>query len=247
VRFLLCTLLVCPFFTVAQNSSQDTSTVPEQSAHFTARFPATNTGRMAVLDSLENNYHRILLDLGIDSMPRVHFNFYPGKEALHHAVREVYPDLPSFAIGFSRNSTTVDMVSPLSGANGFGFNDLISITIHEFVHCATLHINRKFANNPRWLWESIAMYESRQYPLKASISKLSHTSAPTVEELNEKNGTRIYELGSLFTEYILTRWKKEILKELILANGDLEKVLGITEHAFETGWFEWVRTTYQLE
>jgi hypothetical protein len=91
------------------------------------------------------------------------------------------------------------------------------------------------------------MYESRQYPLKASISKLSHISAPTVEELNEKNGTRIYELGSLFTEYILTRWKKEILKELILANGDLEKVLGITEHAFETGWFEWVRTTYQLE
>ena len=247
MRFLLGIILLGPCITLAQFPSPDTSTVLEQSAHFTARFPAADKARKAVMDSLENNYFRVLQDLQVDSMPRVHFNFYPGKAALHQAAREIYPDIPSFAIGFTRNSTTVEMVSPFSRAKGFGFNDLVSAVIHEFVHCVTLHINRKFANNPRWLWESIAMYESRQFPLKGSLMRLSGTDAPTISELNENNGTRIYELGSLYTAYIISKWGNGKLKDLIKANGKLETALGISEHEFETGWLAWVKTTYQLQ
>ena len=34
--------------------------------------------------------------------------------------------------------------------------------VHEFAHCASMRVNPAIANNPRWLWETVALYEAGQ-------------------------------------------------------------------------------------
>ena len=36
---------------------------------------------------------------------------------------------------------------------------LIEAAVHEFAHGVSLHVNPRFGNNPRWLWEAVAIYE----------------------------------------------------------------------------------------
>ena len=35
-----------------------------------------------------------------------------------------------------------------------------SVAVHEFAHIVSLFVVPNFANNPRWLWESVAINES---------------------------------------------------------------------------------------
>ena len=45
---------------------------------------------------------------------------------------------------------------------GVRSSGMVSHLVHEFAHCVSLQVNPRIANNPRWLWESVAIYESRQ-------------------------------------------------------------------------------------
>lgn len=242
--FYLSFLLFLSQVLEAQTTSARDSIVTESSVHFTANFPQGEPNRRAIMDSLEGNYHRILRNFLVDTVPPVHFNFFASKDALHKAAKTIKPDLPSFSIGFVQDSRTVYIVSPNSRAKGFGFSDLLPAAIHEFVHCVTLHINKDFANNPRWLWESVAMFEVGQFPLKGSLLRLEHKGPASISELNQKDGIGIYELGSLYTQFIVEKWGRLKLKQLILANGNLESTLQITEQKFEEDWLDWVKTTY---
>lgn len=59
---------------------------------------------------------------------------------------------------------------------------------------------------PKWLSESVALYESIYI---RSLDKLSYIKAgnfPTISELDDKNCTKIYDVGTTIIEYIIDKW-----------------------------------------
>ena len=57
-------------------------------------------------------------------------------------------------------------------------------------------------------------------------------------------GRQIYELGYVIGEFIVTRWGRAGLLDLIRARGDVNAVFGVTPGAFEAEMYAWIRTKY---
>jgi len=198
----------------------------------------------SVGDSLEKNYTRIVSDLNSDTLPEINVHFYTNHDSLAAAVRHVVPNLPSWASGLAISQSEIHMISP--NHPNYGFNYMITNLIHEFAHCVSYHIRPNIANNPRWLWESVAVYEARQFVDPHNISYLVSHNPPTLTQLNSFNNTMIYEVGYLLAEYVILNWSRTHFINLILTNGNLQQVLGMNTAQFEAGSFAFVRSRYGI-
>lgn len=146
----------------------------------------------------------------------------------------------------------------VNGSGGYVFskNDLalyynetmLENVEHEFSHAASLHLNSDFGNNPRWFWESVAIYEAGEFTHPNEIEYLVMGNFPSLSELNgmlTKDGAnKIYKMGYLLSEFIIHKWGREKYLELILESGDLEKVLAISTPVFEQQWEKFVLEKY---
>jgi hypothetical protein len=54
----------------------------------------------------------------------------------------------------------------------------------------------------------------------------------------------VYEVGYILGEYIIEKWGKPALRELIIHNGDLEIVIGLSVTELEMGWHKWIKDRY---
>ena len=121
---------------------------------------------------------------------------------------------------------------------------MLSHLVHEFAHCVTLRVKPGIANNPRWLWESVAIYESGQSVDLRGLDYMRSLSPPAFETLNSLENTRVYDVGYSIAEFIVTRWGSGALADLVGANGDTTAVLGITPGDFQRDWFAFTRQRY---
>jgi hypothetical protein len=104
----------------------------------------------------------------------------------------------------------------------------------------------RFANNPRWLWESVAIYESRQPVDLRGVGYMTALTPPSFAALNAFDHGRVYEVGYSIGEFAVTRWGQRALRDLIAANGDTDAVLAISLADFQRDWFAFVRERYRL-
>jgi hypothetical protein len=112
-------------------------------------------------------------------------------------------------------------MSPNSPAWG-PFDRMVSNLVHEFAHCVSLHVNPRFANNPRWLWESVAIDESRQAVDLRTVGYMTALTPPSFASLNAIDNGRVYEVGYSLGEFVVTRWGQRVLRDLIVASGDTD-------------------------
>ena len=117
---------------------------------------------------------------------------------------------------------------------------------HEFVHAVSLSANPSFANNPRWLWETMALYENREFVDPRSLAYLQSGPFPTLAQLNsDPNASlKIYDLGYVLGEFIVSRTGQPGLVALMRRNGDTVAVLGLNSGEFETAFASYVRERY---
>lgn len=210
---------------------------------FLTSLDEDNVAEMA--SDLENEYSRITNDLDATQMPIVRIHLYVSSEELHQALSDEVPNLPTWATGLVTSKTDVHIVTPNSQQFSSSEFDARKIDIiHEFAHCVTLHVRSNFANNPRWLWESVAVYEANQFIDPNSVSYMVQELPPTLNELNSFSNTKVYEVGFTVTEYIVEHWDRNTLVQLILSNGNLPSVLGITADEFQNNWFQFVKDKY---
>jgi hypothetical protein len=117
---------------------------------------------------------------------------------------------------------------------------------HEMSHAISLRVNPTFGNRPRWLWESVALFENDELVDPRSISYLAQGRFPTLSDLDaDPNASRqVYEVGYLLGEFIVSRWGRPAFLRLIQTNADVPATLGLSVQAFEEAWYEWVRQRY---
>jgi hypothetical protein len=208
-----------------------------QTTHFQIVAGATPDAALrAAADRLEAEYPRVLSELGVSSHPVVTVRIW-------HDAASYYGELTRYfgtryqAIGYITGPTELRL---LAGSN-LGTNG-----VHEFVHAVSLTVNPRFANNPRWLWEAVALYENGEFVHPRLIDSVARGNFPTLQQLNaDMNAdTQIYQLGYVLGEFIVTRYGRAALLRLIETGADLQGVLGLSNTEFEEAWQSYVRQRY---
>jgi hypothetical protein len=215
-------------------------------AHFTFDAPAVDPDSMTTTAArLEREHARVVGDLGVTDMPRVQVTFYTDHKALEAATRPVAGVVPAWAYGLVTAEDRIHAMSP--NQPGWGpYDRRMSDLVHEFAHAVTLHVNPRFANRPRWLWESVAIYEAGQKVDPRTLPYMTERRPPSFAELGSVDDKRVYDVGYTIAEFIVGRWGAEGLRALIRNNGDTAAALGVSQAEFETQWFAYVRKTYAL-
>ena len=214
------------------------------SSHFVFRYTAldgpTISGTAA---SLEREYSRILTDLGIETMPTINVTFYTDHAAMEAATRAAAGPIPSAAAGLVTSSTDIHLMSPSAPAWG-PYSRMLSNMVHEFAHCVSMRVNSRIPNNPRWLWESVAIYESGQSVDVRGLSYMTALQPPSFASMSTLDNTRIYEVGYSIAEFVVARWGRRGLIDLIAGNGDTTSALNVAPAQFEQDWFAFARQRF---
>lgn len=188
---------------------------------------------------LDENYFRVLDDLNIDSMNTVKVKIWNDEtnflENMQSSIGVSYPG----ACGWVRSAYDIRILYQGNGTD--------QIVLHEFCHAVSLIVNPYIANNPRWLWEAVAIYESNEFIEPQTISYLVAGNFPTIAELNidfNEGNQKIYSVGFLLSEYIITNWDNASYINLIKSNGNIPQTLEVSTQEFEEGWKNFVIEKY---
>jgi hypothetical protein len=191
----------------------------------------------AVADALEGNYARLTTDLRTGDLPPTDAFVWQDQAAYYADMQRYLGQVYQGSAGWTRGAHAISVLvvsnTPLHA-------------VHEFAHVVSLAVNPTFGNNPRWLWETVALYENGQFVDPASLDYMCSGHFPTLAALSADYtaGRQIYEVGYVLGQFIVATWGMDGLLELIRSNGALDRVVGLTAGAFEQRWYEWVRTRY---
>jgi len=214
------------------------------SAHFVFNYTAldaANIGEIAA--AVEREHARIVADCGLDSVPAVTVTFYTDHAVLEAATRATAGVVPAWASGLITSATQIHLMSPNSPAWA-PYSRMLTNLVHEFAHCVSMRLNPRIANNPRWLWETVAIYEAGQTVDLRSISYMTALQPPAFASLDSVENGRVYDIGYSIAEFVVARWGRRGLTDLVSANGDTAAALGIPLSAFERDWFAFARQRY---
>lgn len=238
VRFLLPFLTVLIFACKDEHVNDETAIKTGTVFKFVLYDGLSNEITISIRTKLEENARRIKTDLSVQDTGIYTVHIWGNNEsflaAQERLIGQRYPGSTGYVMG------PFDM--GLLNISGIAEN-----AVHEFVHSVTLQVKINFANNPRWLWEAIALYESGGFIHPRNISYLMSGNYPTLSELNSNYNTgarKIYEVGYLLSEFLKQTWGMEKVVELIKENGNLQLVLSITTAEFEAQWKQYVETKY---
>jgi hypothetical protein len=206
-------------------------------AHFRLFADRTSAATVqSAADSLERQYARVLNDLNVASLGPISVRIWQD-DASYYAVLDRYFGVHYQATGYITGKDELRVLAvPQLDVN----------VVHEFCHAVSLSVSSTFANNPRWLWETLALYENGELVQPQTLDYFVRGAYPTLAALNAdpNAGRQIYELGYVIGEFIVARWGRAGLLDLVRANGDLTAVFGVTPAAFEAEMYGWIRAKY---
>jgi hypothetical protein len=206
-------------------------------------------------EKLEYNVNRIMTDLGLDTTKTETFKVHVWhvKESFLTAMEKKlgtrYPNSSGYVFGYSEIAVLfIDNPQEMINATGLLYCFTPEeIAEHEFAHCLSMHVNPSLPNNPRWFWETVAIYESNEFYNPNRLSYLTAGEYPTINDLNSNfnNGDyRIYQVGYLIGEFIVSEWGKDKYIALIKNLGNVSYVLNISNQEFEEKWKNFVNQKY---
>ena len=219
-------------------SSAEALSLRLETAHFRVYAgQASDATIRGVANTLEDGQPRILGDLGIASMRPVSIRVWQDERTFLDAM-QVFLGQRFNATGYITGPEELRVLAvPRLEIN----------STHELCHAASLYVNPAFANNPRWFWETVALYENREFVHPRTLSYLANGAAfPTLSQLNAdpNSSQRIYDLGYVLGEFIVSRVGQPGFLDLIRRNGDTVSVMGLSDAAFEAAFAEFVRARY---
>jgi hypothetical protein len=207
-----------------------------RTAHFdvhAGQAPETTVADIAA--ALESRYGRVTSDLQTGEVARI--------------TVEVWSDQPSFLAEMERflgrRYVATGYVTGPSGLRVLAVPSVARNATHEMSHAISLRVNPTFGNRPRWLWESVALFENDEFVDPRSISYLAAGRFPTLAELDADDASQqVYEVGYLIGEFVVARAGREGLLRVIRSNGDVTVLGFASPAAFESEWASFVRARY---
>jgi hypothetical protein len=205
--------------------------------HF--RLFAGRTSAAAVqsaADALERQYARVLNDLSVTTVGPITVRIWQD-EASYYAALDRFFGMHYQASGYIAGRDELRLLAvPQLDVN----------VVHEFCHAVSLSVSATFANNPRWLWETVALCENGELVPPRTLDYVVRGAYPSLADLNAdpNAGRQIYDLGYVIGEFIVARWGRAGLLELIRAHGDVGAVFGMPPGAFEAEMYAWIRGKY---
>jgi hypothetical protein len=197
-----------------------------------------NSDILHISTALEDNYQRIIDDLRISEMPEVTVKIWAD---YNHFLDDMEND-----IGIRYKGATGYIYGPTESRLYFN-NQVADAAVHEFAHLVSMQVNSTIPNNPRWLWEAVALYENNEFVNPRTLPYMVSGDYPTLNELNtdyNNSNHNIYQVGYVLLEYIVVTWGMNTVIELIQNNGSLSASLGLTAYEFESGWYQFVEGKY---
>lgn len=186
---------------------------------------------------LENDYHKILSDFGLKSLPKTTVRVYPDLESFHRGINFPYAPDQLLATAFGKDDFRMTSPSSVEPADSLL---LVKMVTHEFTHCVHLNIDYS-PNNPRWLWEGVANFEAGWFVNPGEVDVVKDKAIPPLAMLN--NGLE-YELGYVIIEAIKEIWSFEKVVELIKKRGEIQAVLHVSPEEFENKIYKHIYAKY---
>jgi len=193
----------------------------------------------AIADSLEAAYPRMTADLGTGDLPVVTASVWQDQASFYNAMRQNTGQVFTGATGYVTGPQGIALLVNSVVAGGAS---------HEFAHVVSIAVNRTIPNNPRWLWETVALYENRDFVDPTTLSFIQAGRYPTIAALDsDYNVSRqVYQVGYVLGEFIVARWGQDGLVRLIRLNGDIPGALGVATAELESGWRAFLHEKYGL-
>lgn len=197
---------------------------------------ASDASIRAAADRLEADYERIKVALAITALPSIAVRIWQDDTTYFNELTR-YFGVRYQATGYITGPTELRLLA----TSALNVN-----VVHEFIHAASLAVNPQIANNPRWFWETVALYENGELVQPRTLDYVVRGAFPTLQQLNvDPNGGRqIYELGYVLGDFIVAQWGRPAFLRLIQTNADLRAVLGVSAAEFESAWQSYVRQRY---
>ena len=212
---------------------------PQQltSTYFQFTYPAADAESVrSIAAAADTGVPGIIAELGANEMPHVRVTYYQSQSAMADAVRPIVGSIPSFASGLVTSSRDIHLVVSTEV-----IARRTTTLLHEFAHCVSLHRNPSIANNPRWLWETLAIYAARDRSNAPRLAAALAGPQPTFPQLNSFDNTLIYDVGFSLGEFIVERGGIDALRALLISNGNTNAALGLSLDEFLAAWFTWAR------
>jgi len=191
----------------------------------------------AIADSLEAAYPRMTASLKSGDVSGVSAWVWTDSTAFYDAQRR--------NIGQSYAGTT-GYVFPTRNIALLVVPQVASNATHEFAHLVSIAVNPRISNNPRWLWETVALYENGEFIAPMTLDYMRAGRYPTLAQLNAEvtANHQVYEVGYVLGEFIVDSWGLDGLIRLMQLNGDVATAYGVTVAEFETRWYGFLRAKY---
>jgi hypothetical protein len=219
--------------------NQGDSLLPLRKAtdHFAFLYSKTDSIDIDLIAKrLEGNYRKMLNDFKIEKLPVTVVRIYPDLVSFHQGIN--FPNAPDNVLATAFGKNDFRMFSPKNA--GPDSSMLMKGVTHEFTHCVHLNIDYS-PNNPRWLWEGVAMFEAEWFFDPKEIDDIKTKHFPPLASLN--NGLE-YMLGYVIIEAIQDNWGFDAVVNLIKKRGDTQAVLKINEKQFEEQIFAHIYQKY---
>lgn len=219
------------------NGADSLLVLKKSTAHFTFLYSSIDSASVNhIASKLEGNYQKILTDFKIQSIPITIVRIYPDLKNFHQGIN--FPGAPGSVLATAFGKSDFRMVSP--NVPGLDSLMLMNGVTHEFTHC--VHLNIDYApNNPRWLWEGVAMFEADWFFDPKEIEEVKNKQYPKLATLN--NGME-YMLGYVIIEAIKDIWGFDAVIDLIKKRGDTQVALKVGEVQFEKEIFDHIYKKY---
>ncbi|WNC67486.1 hypothetical protein RI845_13280 [Thalassotalea nanhaiensis] len=230
-RFSIVPLLLSCFFSSTLLAEERINQI-----NYAAVGNVPNDTMKEIEETVDLHYRRIIKNFNVKDMPPVSIKIWQDRNEFEQS----YGDDAKYVQGY--------VVQDLWEARFFNGRPELGLgVVHEYTHLVTLAVNPTFNNNPRWLWEATAIYESGRPPVP-DISKLkcfSANSYPTIESL-EQHPFNIYKVGYFLTDFIISKWGHDKLVELVKSNGNINLTLKVTVKDFEKMWLSFLQKKHKL-
>jgi hypothetical protein len=235
---LLLSLTACESFAGGAAAAAPESRLALENDHFALYTDnLTNAQLQLVMTALDKNYARIVEDLGAADPGKVKITIWSDPTKFRRMMRLDLGRVYAGATGYIAGSDEAELL----------FDAQISKNaVRDFARIVMLKVNPSIGNNPYWLWEAVSLYEAGMFTHPAILKYLQEGHYPTLAELDSRpaNGPQIRDLGYVLGQFIVTRWGKPKLVELVRSNGDIPKTFGLPVADFEKQWDAWIDRTY---